>query len=658
MDFRVLGPLEMFVNGHNIVPTAPKPRQVISLLLLRRNTLVQTGELIDELWEQDPPTSAMTTLQTYVYKLRRALVECGSGQILCTKPGGYMLAVPDSAVDLHHFEADANEGGALLESGDATQAATVLRRALAVWRGPALVDVVPGALLTSYLTRLEELRARTLDLRIQADLRLDRHSELISELKSLVVTRPLHEQLHGSLMVALHRSGRRQEALEVYQMLRRRMIEELGLEPGQDLNKLHRSLLVDSPVHPKGGPDRIGSDRPAAELVAPRRPPAETSLPAATAGHHTALPLPQPAQLPTDLADFTGRAAVLAQLDATLAGHGESRESGTATRLVFVTGMPGVGKTALAVHMAHRMRPQYPGGQLYADLGGSADAPQDAADVLHGFLRTLGLAAEHIPDGRAERCKTFRSVTAGRRLLILLDDAASLAQVRPLLPGDAQCAVIVTSRRGLYGLGGVWGINLDVFDQAESLELLARIIGRDRVSQEWQAARTLVDLVGRLPLALRCIGGRLAAVPGRSLRGMAEHLAGSGGTLDELRVGDLDVRSAYDASFERLTRAEQSSFRLLSLLPSGHFTAEAAADLLGWDVATARRLLDRFADDHLLRADVVRGEGDDLQYSFPRLAHLYARARLNSALGGLRPVTMLQQPAPMRVGLSVPTLAL
>lgn len=637
MDFRVLGPLEMYANGREVVPTAPKPRQVISLLLLRRNALVQTGELIDELWEQDPPASAMTTLQTYVYKLRRALVGCGSEPILSTKPGGYLLNVPDEAVDLYRFETDAAEGRALLEADDAERAATTLRRALALWRGAALVDVVPGALLTSYVTRLEELRARILDLRIQADLTLGRHNELVSELKALVLTRPLDEQLHASLMLALHRSGRRQEALEVFRTLRGRMIEDLGLEPGHALGALHHSLLSDAPMVPSqpGQPAReriVAGGQTPAEPAPGRRTVSEQPRPVPTA---PASQLPRPAQLPTDIADFTGRAGVLAELGAHLAMDADVG-SRTATRIGFITGMPGVGKTALATHLAHRLRRSYPGGQLYADLNGSSGRALDPAEVLHGFLRTLGLAEEHIPDDLTERCKTYRSATAGRRLLVLLDDAASVDQVRLLLPSDPRCAVVVTGRRRLYGLGGLWNIDLDVFDHAESLELLARIIGRDRVDREQRAARTLVDMVGRLPLALRCIGARLAAVPARSLSGMAEHLQRSREVLDELCLGELDVRSAYDASYDLLNRVEQSTFRLLSMLPHGEFTAEAVADLLGWEVPPAERLLERFADNHLLKVSVVPGARDQLHYSFPRVAHLYARERLDSVLSTMR----------------------
>jgi hypothetical protein len=343
--------------------------------------------------------------------------------------------------------------------------------------------------------------------------------------------------------------------------------------------------------------------------------------------------LPPPAQLPADLADFTGRASILSQARTGLGPADESEPVRTATRMALITGMPGVGKTALAVHMAHRLRPYFEDGQLYADLSGSSAGGCDPAAVLRGFLRALGLAPAQIPDGLQERCKLFRSTTAGRSLLVVLDGAGSLADVRPLLPGDARCAVIITSRRRLHGLGGAWSVDLDVLDHAESIELLARMVGPARVERERAAADRLVELVGRLPLALRCVGGRLAAVPGLALGSLAEQLAGSRQTLDELRLGDLNVRSIYDASYDRLSRMEQSTFRLLSMLPSAEFNAETAAELLGWEMPMVERLLERFVDDHLLRVKVVRCDNDEIYYTFPRLVRIYARARLDSTLG-------------------------
>lgn len=639
MDFRVLGPIEILDHGCNVVPTAPKPRQVISLLLLRRNTLVQTAELIDELWEHNPPGSAMTTLQTYVYKLRKVLLRQDGEEILRTKPGGYLLAVPDSAIDLHEFETDANAGKELLEEGDPAGAAAVLKRALSIWRGPALADVTPGSLLTSYVIRLQELHFRTRDLRIQAELQLGLHRELISELKSLVMAHPLHENLHAFLMIALHRSGRRHEALEVYLLLRNNMVKELGLEPGQELKQLHRALLVDGPldtsvphhqltaVTAEPAQLTVLSTAPAAAAAPPSAPSAPRPAPqAAVAG------VPTPAQLPADLADFTGREAVVSDLIADFTATQKAGALRTAPWMALISGMPGVGKTALAVHVAHLVRERFGGGQLFADLRASSSSPRDPAEVLLSFLRSLGMAENQIPDDTEERCNLFRSVTADRRLLIVIDDVSSLADLRPLLPANPQCAVLVTGCRTLHGVGGALNVNLDVMDHTEAVELLARLVGRTRLEAERCATDRLVELCGRLPVALRCIGSRLVAVPGLPLTVLADRLTNSPQALDELYLGDLNLREMYDSSYARLNRQEQSTFRLLSMLPGEAFTGDAAAELLGWEPAAVERLLTRFADDHLIK--IVGFGNDKIHYAFPELTRAYAKSRLDSVLTG------------------------
>ncbi|MGH3939758.1 MAG: BTAD domain-containing putative transcriptional regulator [Pseudonocardiaceae bacterium] len=645
MDFRVLGPVEIIEDGRNVVPTAPKPRQVISLLLLRRNAVVQATELIDELWEGGPPASAMTTLQTYIYKLRKILMKYGAEEILRTLPGGYMLTVPDSSIDLQRFEWDAQAGQALLEGGDPADAAEVLGRALSMWRGPTLVDVVQGELLSSYVTRLEELRFRTLELRIEADLQLGRHRELIGELKSLTRTHSLHEHLHASLMIALYRSGRRHEALEVYRVLRGNMIEDLGLEPGPELKQLHQTLLSDSPpglpfdqdpadtmrevvASTENGKDPLCAAesiklvaRESRALVPIERP---GPAPVSSAGL-----VPLPAQLPPDLADFTGRAALLDEIVAGFIAEDDAGADRTATRMALVSGMPMVGKTAFAVRLAHRLRTRFPDGQLYTELNGSISAGRDVSESLHGFLRALGVPDTLIPASLEERSKLFRSATAGLRLLLVVDDATSQADVSPLLLGDPKSAVIITSRRRLPELASDWSIELDVLEHPEGVELLSRIIGRARLAREPRAADELIELAGRLPLALRCIGARLATRPGLTLTELAEQLARSEQPLDLLRIGELEVRSRFDYSYQGLPRLEQGAFRLLSMLRESTFTVRVAAELLGWEHAAVESALERLADDRLVTVHCCAGE---IHYAFPKLTLSYAREQLNTSL--------------------------
>ncbi|HEX3961274.1 MAG TPA: BTAD domain-containing putative transcriptional regulator [Trebonia sp.] len=602
MDFKVLGPLEIIESSQNIAPTALKPRQVIALLTLRQNSVVRTSELIDELWEDNPPVSAMTTLQTYIYKLRKTFLKYGAGEALQTKPAGYMLNIPYENVDLHWFEKAIKEGRAKLDSGDLTRAAEILADALAIWRGPALVDVAAGNLLSAYVTRLEELRFRTLELRIETELRLGRHLELVAELKSLVVGYPLHEGFHMSLMTALYHSGRRYEALDVYRALRNNLVDELGLEPGREVQRLHQDLLSSdvlavSGFEPRPGLVRLTDVDPDDGAV--------------------------PAQLPADITDFAGRERDVKGLCQRLTappcdGHGAGR--------TVISGMPGVGKTALAVHAAHQIWSAFGDGQLYADLKGSTGSAADPADSIHSFLRALGVPRGQVPEALEERSTLFRSVTAERRLLLVLDDAASVAQVRPLLPGGTHCAVIITSRRKLEGLADASNIVVDTLDRPDSIELLARIIGRPRIHREQDAAEALVDACDCHPLALRCIASRLAAMPRSSLARMAEELTSSRQRIEELRFGDLDLLTRFDSSYEQLGDQEQRVFALLSVLPS-EFTADAVADLLGWEVSEAGRPLDHFLDHHLLRRVQENGT---VRYVFPKLARMYARERLTS----------------------------
>lgn len=385
-------------------------------------------------------------------------------------------------------------------------------------------------------------------------------------------------------------------------------------------------VLVEPDRGPVGRPEP--EEPPAATAPRPAAPPrhAVAPRPAAAPG------VPAPAQLPPDIADFTGRESIVDQAPALLAGVGERDRPPTAPAVAVISGMPGVGKSALAVHMSHTVRPFFEGGQLYADLRGSTGRGTDPSEVLHGFLRALGVAESEIPADLEERSKLFRSTTVGRRLLILLDDVSSLADVRSLLPGDPECSVVITSRRRLHGLGGAWNVNLDAMDTAEGRELLARIIGSARVRRERNAANQLMETVGGHPLAVRCIGGRLSGSPGLTLSGLATQLNCSEKLLDELRLGELDVRSRYDFSYEGLGRVEQSVFRLLSILPPRRFTADSVVELLGSDSRSVEHLLQRFVDSHLI--NIVRWEDGGAHYEFPELTRVYARERLLDTLSG------------------------
>jgi DNA-binding SARP family transcriptional activator len=604
VGFTILGRLSVEHDGRDLTPTAPKVRQVLAFLLVSRNAIVPFDELVDELWGDEPPDSAMTTLQTYVYKLRKYVFDLsgqpGSGPaVLHTRSRGYLLEVPDETVDVHRFEQLSRDGRAAQQAGDQLRAGELLTEALALWQGRALTGVGTGEILGAHVTRLEETRLQVLGMRVEADLALGRHEELISQLKVLVRRHPMHERFHANLMTALDRAGRRYEALQVYRNLRDLLVAELGLEPSPAVRRLHQSLL--------------------------RAEPADEPGPAGAPAVIRALPtVAVPAQLPPDLPEFVGRDEVLDRICATL--RADPDRGGTAVPAVLIGGMVGAGKTALAVRAGHRVSGHHPDGQLYADLRGSGADPVPPLQVLHGFLRALGAQPRQLPERLEDASGLFRTWTNGRRLLVLLDDAGSAAQLAPLLPASSGSSVIITSRWGLHGLPGAGAVRLDGLGAAEAVELLARIAGPGRIAAEPDAAERIAWACGRLPLALRCAGARLAAAPTWSLRKLAGLLEG-GPAFDQLRFGELDLRAEFDRGYERLDPADGSALRLISLLPPAAFTGARVAGLLGTGVEDVEARLARLVAHHLLDARAGAGP-DGPRYELHRLVRLHARERL------------------------------
>ena len=681
MEFRVLGPLELVKDTREITPTAPRLRQVIAFLAVRRNQNVQTGELIREIWGEEPPPSALSTLQTYISKTRRILNgDLAKFTALQTKRHGYLLKIADEEIDLFAYERLAEAGRAALAGGDSQRAADTLAEALALWRGAALHDVPAGLLLHAHVTRLEADRLLTLELRVEADLQLGRHRQLISELKGYTELHPLHEGFHGKLMAALHRSGRRIEAVGLYPRLRAAIMVELGTEPSSELRRQHQSLLaaadeppdrpspgrevrLAAPARPgeavwpadgapltadgriEGGPQvtaRLAARGPLAPAqqadrarLVPARPtecgPVVTGRPAECGPLAAAQPAEgglsrglrlvaaTPAQLPTCPPGFVGREAALALIERRL---GAKAPQG-AVPIVVITGAPGSGKTALAICAAERVSAAYTAGQLFAELGGSSSSPARPHGVLDGFLRALGVPRAQIPPEPAERSKLFRSWSAGRDLLVLLDDAASADQVAALLPGFEGCAVIVTSRSSGIPFGQA--VPLGPLSLGEGIELLARVAGQDRVSAERGAAESIVRSCDRLPLAIHAAGVRLATEPGRPLWHLARRLAEVTHRLAELEVDGFSVQTALHASFGALGEHEHAVARALSAVPGGAFTSAEAAALLGCGVGTADAVLARLVAGHVL--EVARDDGDGpARYAFLALAHAHAHA--------------------------------
>ena len=596
MEFRILGPVEVWDQGRRLDLGGPKQRTVLTALLLAAGRVVSVERLIDELWEE-PPAGARNAIQRHVSRLRRVLEGDGGaepGQILITRPPGYLLRVKPDQVDLYRFERLTQQATTALSAGDPDQAAGMLREALALWRGPALADVAEPIRWEAG-ARLEEARLAAVESRIEADLALGRHADLVSELTALVAAHPLRERLRGQLMVALYQAGRQADALAVYHQGREKLATELGLDPGPELRELERKILT-------GDPDLL--------------PPA-----VAETGQ-----VPVPAQLPPDIADFTGRAQHVDAMCDLLAADREERARPTAVVVLAVAGKAGIGKTTLAVHVAHRLRDHFSDGQLYVNLRGAEAQPLDPSEVLARFLRALGVEGAAIPDGVEERAALYRTRLAGRQMLVLLDNAASEAQVRPLLPGSGSCAVVVTSRMRLGGLDSARLVDLDVLTVEQAVELLARVAGSDRVAAEPELAGEIVRLCGYLPLAVRIAGARLAARPHWSLARLAARLADEGRRLDELALGERAVRASLALSYQSLGHDQRCCFRRLGLLVAADFASWVAAALLDMPVSQAEELVDALVDAQLLEFAGQDATGNT-RYRFHDLLRVYARER-------------------------------
>ncbi|GAA1877791.1 AfsR/SARP family transcriptional regulator [Asanoa iriomotensis] len=523
MEFRLLGPVEVSNDGGRVGVGRRHERAVLAILLLEAGQSVSVARLVELIWSGEPPREARAVLQTYISRLRGLL---GEGAPIVLRNGAYRIDVDPQAVDAHRFTALVGEAR---ETDDPDTRGKLLRDALALWRGPALADVGPGRERLG--ARLEEARKTALDLRILADLEAGRHGELVGELTELAAGAPLDERLAAHLMTALFRDGRRADALAVYGRIRDRVRDQLGLDPGDELRQLHTAVLRDDP------------------------------------GLRPAPPGKGPAQLPAAVPDFVGRAALLDQLDGFVA-------DGRTT--AAIDGAGGVGKTALAVRWAHRVADRFPDGQLFVNLRGyEAAPPVRAGDALARFLRALGVPGDRIPVDPDEAGALFRSEVAGRRVLILLDNAATAEQVRPLLPGSATCVVVVTSRAPLSDLTAGHGarrLTVDLLTEPEAVLLLRTIIGARRVDAEPDAARELVRSCGHLPLAVRIAAARLDAEPSTMLRDYV-------GAIEDDELSG--VRATFRASYDHLSPPEQRLFRLLGAVPGTDVDAHAAAALAG-----------------------------------------------------------------------------
>ncbi|XES00188.1 BTAD domain-containing putative transcriptional regulator [Streptomyces sp. S1D4-11] len=532
MRFGLLGPLHAQIAGRTVPLNGPRQAKMLAALLIDANNIVAMERLVAVMWDTNEPATAVRQVQDAVSRLRRNLVTCGApGTLISTRRGGYEIHLAQDQLDLLEFDHERR----LAERHTAPfETAAALRRALACWRGNALVDI-SSRVLEIDAARLNERRAATHKQCLAIELDLGRHREVIDELTALLREHPYDEDVAEHLIVALYRCRRQGEALQVYERLRRTLADELGVDPTPPLQALHQRILTADPALTAPVPASRPLDIP------PESPDA------AAAGLTMAMPV---RQLPLDVSDFVGRAEALAEIAGLLDGSAPNRAP-----VAVIVGGPGVGKSCLVTHAARLASAAFPDGQLYLNLAATSDEPRDPGLMLAEALRALSIAlSSAIPNGLAERAALYRSLLVDRRMLVVLDDAGHADQVLPLLPAADGCAVLITSRTLLTQLPGARHIDLDVLSPAEARELFTGIVGRRRVEGEPGEADAILDCCGNLPLAIRIASGKLTGRPAWSLRVLRERIEDESRRLAELRIGDLSVRASVELSLRLLLK--------------------------------------------------------------------------------------------------------
>ncbi|MFD8483367.1 BTAD domain-containing putative transcriptional regulator [Kitasatospora sp. NPDC059673] len=580
MEYLVLGALETRQGGVLVDVRGMRQQRLLALLLLNAGRVVPMDFLVDELWE-DPPPSARPQVHNAIRDLRRVLA--AGEHRLVTVDVGYRLAAPEDAVDAHRFTRKVREARAAERDGRFPEAIRLLQSAVDLWRGEAFAGIHCPA-VTSAAVKLNEQRLTAVEDLMALRLKSGETSSLVGELTALLAEYPLRDSLRRSLMTALCRSGRQAHALAVYDEGRRFLADELGLEPSPQLRALQAEILADAPgMHDAPGP--------IAEPVTAR--PSAGSEPA---------PGQRPNCLPHDLSDFTGRTGELALLQEAVA-----RRAAGAPLMLSIDGMGGVGKTTLAVRLAHRVTADFPDGQFFAALDGFDESrpPVPPAQALAALLRADGVPPERIPASLEERSALWRSRLAGRRCLLVLDDAAESAQVRPLLPGAGETLVLVTSRRKLSALDGSVALPLDVLPPGDAVELFARVAGEWRVAREPVRAAEAAALCGYLPLAVRIAATRLRDRPAWSVADLVERLADPERRARCLRTGDRDLMALLRASYQYLDRAQQRFSCLMSRQPAGSFDVDRAAAVTGLSADEVECCLDALYENNLIRQEAA-----------------------------------------------------
>ena len=598
VGFRVLGPAEVTVDDDPVDVGGPQLRAALALLVARAGHVVSVAALVDGLWGQHTPPHAERTVRTYMSRLRKALAP----DLITTRQPGYLLPAGPDAIDALRFERLAKAGRQALKAAAPAVARERLVSALGLWRGAAYGEFGAIPALHAEGMRLERLRRDAVQDRIDADLATGLGQELVAELEELTAANPGHERLWGQLITALYRAGRQADALETFRRAQRALVEDSGVAPTPALTEIHRQVLAQDP-----------------RLLPPRSPESDTACQGVSAT--------RPAQLPFAVPAFTGRAAELARLDELLpriAGAGV--EHPAAVVISAVSGTAGVGKTALAVHWARRVREAFPDGQLYVNLRGfdPSGSTVSPAEAVRGFLDAFGVPPSRVPPGLEAQTGLYRSLLTGRRVLVLLDNARDAEQVRPLLPGAPGCLALITSRSQLTSLVAAEGAHLltvDLLDPAGARGLLAGRLGTDRVDAEPAAVAEITARCAGLPLALAIVAARAATQPSLPLEVLAEDLRKSGNRLDLLDCGDpvTKVRAVLSWSYQALGDQAARLFRLLGLHPGPDAALPAVASLAGLPPARVRTAVAELIRGHLLTEHVPG------RYTFHDLLRSYAR---------------------------------
>jgi DNA-binding SARP family transcriptional activator len=594
LSFQLLGPVGAYIGNKQVTIGSPRQRTVLAMLLVTPDRVVSVDRLAEAVWWCRPPTTYQTQIAICVAGLRKAFRAVRQrGDLIVTSSPGYMLVSGDHQIDYEIFDKTVLRAQEDERRGRPEEAARELREALALWRGPALSGI-PSQLIESLAASMEERRLTTFEHYAELQLQLGNHEQVIAELLAFVNEHPLREHARAALMLAHYRSGRRAEALELFQEARRISVEELGLEPGKVLQDINNAILSDNPL-----------------LVPVNMVPTSYRVADTTS------------ELPPAPRFFVGRDVELNMLDRLLP-HNYREEL---PLIGTITGRAGIGKSTLLIRWAHQAKKAFPNGVLYADLNGHVKpgAERDPSDVLLDFLRTLGFADSQIPADLSERTKLYHRSLRGSRVLVVLDNAANASQIAPLLPSSGAYSALVSGRELLLGNAAV-RIRLGVFSAADALRLLHSMVQDSRVTDDPQAAELLANLCDYLPAAAAAAAQRLAVKPHWSLRYLVSRMQDPQRRLDELYQGEPAIRTAFDSGYERLGPVVAKLYRRMGLIADLPATPAVRAALLDADPLVTENATEQMADAGVLDLAGTGADGVPV-FSFPALLQLHAAER-------------------------------